>query len=178
MTTDPRGHRETTGPAALNGLADEELDRIAAIAASVSGADAGFVALETPAGYALPGAFGLQEALDVAREVADEAPLTDAIVRNAAPQVVNDAEADDDLARRGWAQFWGFRSYAGVPVRDVHGHVVGALSIMSREPRDFDNTTVARLTELAAVCSARVVAREILERLSTAERSASRASAA
>ena len=118
-----------------------------------------FVALETPAGYALPGAFGLQEALDVAREVADEAPLTDAIVRHAAPEVVNDAEADDDLARRGWAQFWGFRSYAGVPVRDVHGHVVGALSIMSREPRDFDNTTVTRLTELAAVCSARVVAR-------------------
>lgn len=60
-----------------------------------------------------------------------------------------------------------------MPVRDVHGHVVGALSIMSREPRDFDNTTVTRLTELAAVCSARVVAREILERLSTAERSAS-----
>jgi len=172
MMTNARSLRETTGPASQGALADEELDRIAAIAASVSGADAGVVALEAHPGYALPGLYGLRESLSATREVTDEAPLTDAVVRTAAPQVVNDTEADEDLARRGWAQLWGFRSYAGVPVRDVHGHVVGALSIMSRDPGAFDDTTVARLTELAAVCSARVVAREILERLSTAERSA------
>lgn len=173
MTIDARGHREALEPAAPTALADHELDRIAAIAASVSGADAGVVALESPSGYALPGLFGLGDPLASTRQVTVEAAMTDTVVRTAAPQIVRDALADEDLAARGWTHFWGFRSFAGVPVRDVHGHVVGALSIMSHEPRSFDDTTIARLTELAAVCSSRVVARDMLERLSTAERSAS-----
>ena len=174
MTTHERGPTETSG-SAPSPIVDAELDRIAAIAASVSGADAGVVALESAAGYILPGAFGLAEPLASQREVTVEAALTDSVVRSAAPRIVRDALADEELARQGWAEFWSFRSYVGVPVRDVHGHVVGALGIMSRDPHDFDDVTVARLTDLAEVCSARVVAREILERLSSAERSASTA---
>lgn len=139
----PRDDR-ASGPERPRGRG--ELDRIAAIAASVSGADAGFVALETPARYALPGAFGL-EALDVAREVADEAPLTDAIVRNAAPR--SSTTRKPMTTSRGAA---GHRSGASGRTRACRCVTCTATwSVRSAScrasPRDFDNTTVARLTE-------------------------------
>lgn len=48
----------------------------------------------------------------------------------------------------------GFVAYAGVPVRDRLGNVIGTLAAMAREPRTFDAQALKLLTMSADVVSA------------------------
>lgn len=153
---------------------NSELDRLAAIAAHVTGAAVGVVALGADDGFVLPGAWG--PGVPVAQVSSyDDAPLTARVVRSAQGCLVGDTQEDDVVRVDAWAQAAGLRSSAAVPIRDSLGQAIGALSVASASPAAFGRQDLARLDEVAALCSSHVAARAVLDRLSTAERSASAA---
>ena len=63
--------------------------------------------------------------------------------------VVTDALLDPRLADSYFTQTAKLRSYAGIPIRDPSGHMIGALCVYDDKPRQFTTTQLIRLRALA-----------------------------
>jgi hypothetical protein len=63
--------------------------------------------------------------------------------------VVTDALLDPRLADSYFTQTAKLRSYAGIPIRDPSGHMIGALCVYDDKPRRFTTTELIRLRSLA-----------------------------
>lgn len=91
--------------------------------------------------------------VELAETPRDWAFCSHAIVRET-PLMVQDAQRDPRFAANplvtGDLQV---RFYAGVPLRDAHGHALGTLCVLDREPRRLRGREIEALKELAAIAS-------------------------
>jgi PAS domain S-box-containing protein len=124
------------------------LDRLAALASRLLGAEASQVSLLTDVQTVVGGA-GLPE-----RSVGRIGALVDSLctltAANGAPLVVADARADSRVAGLPPVTAGAVGAYLGVPLTSVSGQTVGALCVFDPRPRPWSEADVALLTELAA----------------------------
>ena len=130
----------------------------------------GLVSLVEPTRQVFHGASGLPPDLDAERQT----PLTHSfcqyVVADAAPLVIRDARLDERLRDNPAIPDLGVVAYAGWPLRDETGLVVGSLCAIDHDPRVWTEVEVATLADLAAACSAEIGARSSHLRTSAALR--------
>ncbi|MEN5075066.1 SpoIIE family protein phosphatase [Isoptericola cucumis] len=164
-----------TDPAAGEPVADEVFDRIARLVHRQLGVPAAAIVMLGPTGQTLPGAVGFPEEAQRTRRISLPQPLTATVARTRTPLVVRDAENDPRVEGRHQVQDLVACSYAGYPVEDARGQVVGALWALSSEVRDWTEVDLATLADLSAACSSELRMRAERERARLAEQVAFRA---
>ena len=103
-----------------------------------------------------PGAYGLPEPWETRRSMPLTHSLSLQVAATGAPLAVRDAREDRDLCARPPVQELAVVAYAAVPLTDVHGRTIGALSVSDEQPRDWTAAELGDLHELAAEASRRL----------------------
>jgi GAF domain-containing protein len=150
----------------LGPRADAAFDRIAGLVHRLVDAPVALVTVLGAERQFLPGQVGLPEPLATSREM----PLTHSLSRHVVedgrmivvPDVRSDPRMRDNLA----VHDLGAAAFAGVPLTDSDGQVLGTLSVMDREARTWTRSEIALLLELSEICSSELrlrIAREIAD---------------
>jgi len=136
--------------------ADAAFDRIAGLVEQLIEAPVAVVTVIDGDRQLLPGQVGLPQPLATTRQ----APLTHSfsrhVVESGRVMVVGDVRADPRLSDNPAIRDLGAAAFAGVPVTDPDGLIVGTLAVMDREPRQWTKSEITLLTDLAAVCTSEV----------------------
>lgn len=136
--------------------ADAAFDRIAGLVEQLIDAPVAAVAVIDGDRQFLPGQVGLPQPLATTRQ----APLTHSfsrhVVESGRVMVVGDVREDSRMRDNLAIRDLGAASFAGAPITDPDGLIVGALAVMDREPRRWTKSEINLLTDLAAVCSSEV----------------------
>ncbi|MFF2996934.1 GAF domain-containing SpoIIE family protein phosphatase [Streptomyces sp. NPDC057950] len=148
----------------LSAAADAGMDRFARLAADLLGAPVALVSLVDADRQLLPGMIGLDDPWASARQT----PLTHSLCRHVVgggrPLVIRDARADTRTRESLAIPDLGVVGYAGVPLTDSDGYVLGSLCVIDTRPRVWSDHDLSVLEDLAAACSAelrlRVVSRQ------------------
>jgi len=137
----------------LDAAADPGLDRFAAMVRTVLGVPVALVSLVGRDRQFFPGACGLDQPWEGERQTPLSHSFCQHVVATAEPLVVVDARLDplvrdslaiDDLRVVG---------YAGMPLTDADGHVLGSLCVIDHQPRRWAEAELDLLSDLAAACS-------------------------
>jgi len=137
----------------LTAEADASMDRFAAVVRVQLRVPMALVSLVEPERQVLPGMRGLPEPWATTRET----PLTHSfcqhVVTTGEPLVLADAR-ESALVRDNLAiSELGMIAYAGMPLTDVDGQVLGSLSAIDTEPRWWSDAELLALSDLAVMCS-------------------------
>jgi diguanylate cyclase (GGDEF)-like protein len=140
----------------LDGGSDEPLDRLTRLGARLLGAAMTAVNLVGADRQVVRSGVGVPAELR-------ELPLSHSICRHVvardAPLVVPDARRDPALRDGPAVTELGVGSYLGVPVRDPHGHPLGAFCVIERAARRWTDDDLAVLHDLAGAAGAEVARR-------------------
>jgi GAF domain-containing protein len=154
----------------LGPRADAAFDRIAGLVEQLIDAPVAVVAVVAGDRQFRPGQVGLPQPHATTREM----PLTHSfsrhVVESGRALVVGDVRADPQMRDNLAVRDLGAVAFAGVPVVDPDGLVVGTLAVMDTEPRRWTKSEVMLLVDLAAVCSSEVglrIARAIADEART-----------
>ena len=165
--------RELPARTPLAAVADEAFDRIAELVRKVLHVPVGLVSLVDRDGQVFPGQAGLPDPWSVSRCT----PLTHSfcqyVVHTARPLVVADARLDPVLQSNLAIADLGVVGYAGIPLVDLDGTVVGSLCAIDTQPHDWTNREIDLLSDLAAACSAELQLRSAAESAREAQHRAS-----
>ena len=169
--------RADQGPDQLG--VDESFDRYARMVRRALDVPVALVSLVDEDLQVFIGAEGLAPAYDEVRET----PLTHSfcqwVVHDQAPVVTDDARLDARLRDNLAIPDLGVVAYAGHPIRDHTGRIIGSLCAIDPEPRAWDEASLAALEDLAAACSTEIAQRGLRAEATRAGREAlSRRSAA
>lgn len=138
----------------LTGRSDTSFDEMAQAAAGLLDAPFGFFTVVDAERSWYAGAVGLPVGADRSQPI--DASFSKLVVGTDHPLFVNDAATDprtrdDDAVRAsGWA------AWAGFPVRDVRGHVLGSFGVADTEPREWTKAQIDALRVLARSASDQV----------------------
>lgn len=153
---------------ALPPAADEAFDRFAGLVRTILDVPVALVSLVDETRQVLPGASGLPADVDAQRSTPLSHSFCQHVVTSSSPLVIGDARVDplvrDNLAVRDLAVI----AYAGMPLTDTSGRVIGSLCAIDREPRVWTLAELALLADLAAACSSELHVREFARRASAA----------
>ena len=155
--------------------ADAAFDRIAVLVERLIETPAAVVTVLGADRQYLPGQVGLPEHLAESREMPLSHSLSRHVVEDGALLVVSDTRADPRMRDNPAVHELGAVAFAGVPLTDSDGHVLGTLAVMDREPRAWTRSEVALLVELGEICSSELrlrIAREIADEARRAAESA------
>ena len=133
-----------------------EFDQLAALTRRVLGVPTATVTLVDRTSQIYPGAAGLAPALDSARSTPLAYSYCQYVVVQAAPLVVADARLHPLLASSPAITENQVVAYAGMPLRDLAGRVVGSLCAIDSRPRTWTDTQIETLRDLAVACSAQL----------------------
>lgn len=161
-----RALRET----GLSSVADEGMDRFARLVSSVLGVPVALVSLVEEARQVFPGMIGLREPWAGARQTPLTHSLCQYVVADGEPLVVSDARARKQTALSPAIDDLGVVAYAGVPLTDENGHVLGSLCAIDNRPRDWSERELADLDDLAAACSTELRLRIVSDQREQARR--------
>jgi len=161
--------------ASLPAAPDEEFDRFAAMVCRLLDVPVALVTLVDASRQIFPGAAGLAEPLSTERCTPLSHSFCQHVVTSGRPLVVADARADDRLRDNPAIQDLQVIAYAGMPLTDARGRVVGSLCAIAHEPREFNAPELQNLRDLAAACSSSLARREVEGRSREAQRAATRA---
>lgn len=154
----------------LDAVADHAFDRIASLVRAMLGVPVALVSLVDRYRQVFPGQSGLTTPLDELRTT----PLTHSfcqhVVQSEAAVVVPDAREDPRLAQNLAIADYGFIGYAGAPLTDFDGTVIGSLCAIDFEPHPWTASEISLLTDLAAACSAELQLRTAAARADRAKR--------
>lgn len=133
--------------------ADPSFDRYARLVCRSLGVPVGLVSLVEDQRQVFPGACGLPPEVEAARQTPLSHSFCQHVVADQAPLVVTDARQHprvrDNLAVRDLAVV----AYAGWPITDHTGTIVGSLCAIDHEPRTWTEGDLEMLEDLAAACS-------------------------
>ena len=145
---------------------DEAFDRFADLVKRLLDVPVALVSLVDDARQYFPGQAGLAEPWSAKRET----PLTHSfcqhVILDGAPKVYTDAREDPQVRDNLAIPDLGVVAYAGMPLTDAEGRVLGSLCAIDTEPRAWTPGELAVLRDLAAVCSSELrlrIARDLAE---------------
>ena len=140
-------------------LPDAAFDRVAMLVRKLVDAPMAVVCLVDAERQILAGQAGVPDPLASAREM----PLTHSFSRHVvaagAMQIVSDVRRDPRMRDNPAIHEIGAIAYAGAPITDPDGLVVGTLCAIDQEPRVWTPSEISLLSELAEVCSSEVCLR-------------------
>ncbi|MFB6825635.1 SpoIIE family protein phosphatase [Streptomyces virginiae] len=145
--------------AGLSAAPDKGMDRFARLVSRLLRVPVAFVSLVEAERQILPGLFGLPEPWAESRALPPYHSLCRYVVASGQPLIVPDARVDERLRTEPAIDDLGIVAYAGMPLTDADGAVLGALCAIDHEPRTWGEGEAADLEDLAAACSAELCLR-------------------
>ncbi|WP_323793905.1 GAF domain-containing sensor histidine kinase [Nocardioides sp.] len=109
------------------------------------------------------GALGLPDPWQEARETPLSHSFCQYVVAREEPLIIEDAREEPFLADNLAIPVLGVIAYAGWPITDSRGKVVGSLCAIDGEPRAWTPVDLENLRDLAAACSAEIAQRELVQ---------------
>ncbi|MBU2670505.1 SpoIIE family protein phosphatase [Actinoplanes bogorensis] len=159
----------------MGSRADPAFDRIATIVERLVDVPVALVTVLTADRQHLPGQVGLPEPIAGTREMALTHSFSRHVVESGEPIIVPDVREDARMRDNLSIRDLGAIAFAGVPLTDSDGLVLGTLAVMDREPRVWTRSEIVLLQELGEVCSSELrlrIAREIADEARLAAESA------
>ncbi|MDL5160336.1 GAF domain-containing SpoIIE family protein phosphatase [Actinomycetospora termitidis] len=138
----------------LSAEADALLDEIAERVRRLLGVPVGLVSLVDPDGQSFPGQAGLPEPWSDERRTPLSHSFCRHVVVTAEPLVVVDAREDARVHENLAVPDLSVIAYAGMPLTDGDGNVLGSLCAIDDRPREWTAHELDLLAGLAAGCSA------------------------
>ncbi|GAA0540527.1 hypothetical protein GCM10010172_22260 [Paractinoplanes ferrugineus] len=132
---------------------DPVFDRLAELVRRVLHVPVALVSLVEADRQVFPGACGLGEPWQERRETPLSHSFCKLVVETAAPLIVVDARTDPRVAGNLAITELGVISYAGMPLTDEGGNVLGSLCAIDSVPRRWTDHELTVLSDLAAACS-------------------------
>ncbi|MCS0639831.1 SpoIIE family protein phosphatase [Streptomyces sp. LP05-1] len=162
-----RARLAALGRTGLSAVADTGMDRFARLVANVLDVPVALVALAEDVRQVFPGMAGLGAPWSVRRQTGLAHSLCAYVVDSGGPLVVTDARVDERTRHGPVVAQLEVAGYAGMPLTDVEGVVLGALCAVDSRPRRWTEREVEALSDLAAACSTelrlRIVSRQAEE---------------
>ncbi|MFD7553823.1 GAF domain-containing SpoIIE family protein phosphatase [Streptomyces sp. NPDC059835] len=140
--------------AGLSAAPDPGMDRSARLASRLLHVPAAFVSLAEDGRQILPGMIGLPSPCADRRALPWSHSPFRIVVSSGQPLVVSDVRADGRWGTSPAVADLGMVAYAGMPLTDSDGLVLGSLCVIDHEPRAWTHEELADLEDLAAACSA------------------------
>jgi GAF domain-containing protein len=132
---------------------DEAFDRFARLVKALLNVPIALVSLVTDERQFFPGQAGLEEPLATKRETPLSHSFCQHVVIDGEPRIYPDAriyaQVRDNLA----IPDLGVVAYAGFPLTDSDGRILGSLCAIDTVPRPWSTSEMATLSDLAAACS-------------------------
>lgn len=147
--------------AQLPAAPDEEFDRFAAMVRRLLNVPVALVTLVDVTQQVFPGAAGLDEPLSTERCTPLSHSFCQHVVASGEPLVVVDARIDERVRGNLAIRDMQVISYAGMPLTDARGDVVGSLCAIDHVPREFTALELQNLRDLAAACSSSLARRGV-----------------
>ncbi len=135
------------------GHGDPSFDRYARMLSRTLDTPIALVSLVEEGRQVFPGACGLPPDVAAARETPLSHSFCQYVVADQAPLVISDAREDDRLRTNLAIPDLGVIAYAGWPITDHTGEIIGSLCAIDTEPRDWSAYDLEMLEDLAAACS-------------------------
>ncbi|MET8041771.1 GAF domain-containing SpoIIE family protein phosphatase [Micromonospora sp. NPDC005215] len=154
----------------LDAVPDEAFDRFARLVSDLLDVPVALVSLVSADRQFFPGAFGLPQPWSERRQTPLSHSFCQHVVDIEVPMVLPDARlyprvrdnlAIDDL---------GVVAYAGMPLTDLSGRVLGSLCAIDSKPRAWTTAQLRTLADLAAACSSELRLRIALDGAQEARR--------
>ncbi|CAB4723438.1 MAG: SpoIIE family protein phosphatase [Actinobacteria bacterium] len=151
---------------------DTSFDRYARMVRRALGVPVALVSLVEAERQVFVGAEGLPSPVDVVRETPLSHSFCQWVVKDEAPVVTSDARLDERLHSNLAIPELGVVAYAGWPVTDHTGAVIGSLCAIDDQPREWTDGDLATLEDLAAACSTELAQRGLRDQAATGARHA------
>ncbi|MEU4238148.1 SpoIIE family protein phosphatase [Actinoplanes sp. NPDC026619] len=137
----------------LTAAPDPAFDRFAELVRRVLNVPVALVTIVEADRQVFPGACGLAAPWQQDRETPLSHSFCKFVVETAAPLIVTDARTDPRVAGNPAITDLGVVGYAGMPLTDDTGKVLGSLCAIDTAPRRWTDSDLAILADLAAACS-------------------------
>jgi predicted PurR-regulated permease PerM len=125
------------------------LDQLAHKVAEAFDAPIALVSLVDEQSQVWKGVFGLPKELEEERQASRDEAVCSYVVSSGVPLVVEDISRDPRFAGNPLLRTHGIRFYAGAPLRDASGHVIGTLCVMDQKPRTLQAREIKLLQVIA-----------------------------
>ncbi|BBH69133.1 hypothetical protein ACTI_58180 [Actinoplanes sp. OR16] len=150
---DDEGRLAALSSTGLGAAPDPMFDRFAAMVRTVLDVPVALVSLVDDERQFFPGACGLGDPWARARQTPLSHSFCRHVVAAGEPLIVTDARTDPRVEGNLAIEDLGVVGYAGMPVHDADGRVLGSLCAIDHEPRDWTEQELSILADLAAACS-------------------------
>lgn len=127
----------------------ERFDVIARLASKAVGSSVGLVSIVGEGGQTFPGAIGLPEQYQSSRETPLSHSFCQHVVASGRDLTIADARENPLVASNLAIRDLGVIAYAGVPLRDAGGKVVGSVCAIEGRPRGWDEADLVLLRDAA-----------------------------
>jgi serine phosphatase RsbU (regulator of sigma subunit) len=138
----------------LSAAPDGAMDRIARLVARMLDVPVAMVSVVEADRVIFPGQVGLAEPWATRREAPRSHSPCRYVVESGEPLVSPDVRAGGSAGPADLGVDLGVVAYAGMPLTDDRGHVLGSLCAIDVRPREWEKRELGDLADLAAVCSA------------------------
>lgn len=139
--------------AGLTAAPDEAMERFARLVASMLRVPVALVSLVEADRQVFPGMVGLAEPWATTRQTPLSHSLCQHVATSGSPLILPDARLDERTCASLAIPDLGVVAYAGMPLTDGAGHVLGSLCAIDERPRAWTGQELADLADLAAACS-------------------------
>lgn len=154
-----RADASPTAPGVGEPLLDHSFDRYARLVQHALAVPVALVSLVETERQWFPGAVGLPEPWATCRETPLSHSFCQHVVAARQPLVISDAREDPRVADNLAIRDLGVIAYAGHPITDHTGEVVGSLCAIGHEPREWQPHELDVLRDLADACSTELAQR-------------------
>jgi GAF domain-containing protein len=137
----------------LDAVPDETFDRFASMVRAVLNVPVALVSLVGQDRQFFPGACGLGDPWQQERQTPLSHSFCQHVVATAEPLVVIDARTDERVRGNLAIEDLQVVGYAGMPLTDADGQVLGSLCAIDHSPRNWTGAELSLLADLAAACS-------------------------
>jgi serine phosphatase RsbU (regulator of sigma subunit) len=147
---------------------DEAYERFVRLVRRQLGVPVALVSLVSATEQVFPGAEGLPEPWQTTRRTPLSHSFCQHVVTSARPLVIEDAREHPLVRDNPAVPELRVIAYAGMPLVDVDGRVIGSLCAIDSRPRRWSGADLAVLVDLAAACSATLQLQAMRERAARA----------
>jgi serine phosphatase RsbU (regulator of sigma subunit) len=137
----------------LTAAADPGMERFARLVAHMLGVPVALVSLVESDRQVFPGQVGLAEPWATTRQTPLSHSMCQHVTATGSPLVLTDARQDQRTCDNLAIDDLGVIAYAGMPLTDGAGHVLGSLCAIDNRPRTWTQRELTNLADLAAACS-------------------------